>query len=429
MHGHRRHGAGCPRSGRDVEDLHRLRRLPGADEIEASPDLDVSGLESRDVLPLDLENLPPPTTGPLRVTWATAQRDCRRDHQGRENSCLNCHIRFSLNHAMTRSLERGRRRHHVADQIVDGERTRQQAGEFFDGDTSSRSRADHESVVAFRCHEVDLGSGRVTSSGSLHERTERKEAGPCARGSHVARGARPAAWSNSEPRPRRQRPRCRAGHARLRSWPATPSPVRWRCSRSPSRCRTVDRRRAPHQPDGAHTHRALGISMNFAPTPGRHKETTSATSSPFHTSVTLVRGGLSARRSSAEPMRPPTEETWKMCPQCCSRMIGGTALVTYTTPKKLVSIWTWKLSMVMSSFAARSAYRHFVRTRDPPAGHVSRRTGLEQSRKRDAWGPKRQQDRGRHEWYELPIRSTSRPRDSIESMSKKNGIGVGPTCP
>ena len=51
MHDHRRHGAGFPRPGCGVEDLHRLRRLAGADEIEPLTDLDVAGLESRDCCP------------------------------------------------------------------------------------------------------------------------------------------------------------------------------------------------------------------------------------------------------------------------------------------------------------------------------------------------------------------------------------------
>ena len=57
MHRHRRHGPGFPRAGGDVEDLYRLRRLAGADEIEAFADFDVSGFESRDVLSHNLENV------------------------------------------------------------------------------------------------------------------------------------------------------------------------------------------------------------------------------------------------------------------------------------------------------------------------------------------------------------------------------------
>jgi hypothetical protein len=83
MHRHRRHGSGFPRARSDVEDLHRLRRLSAADQIEPLAYLDESGLESRNVLPHDLENVPPATTGLLRIRWTAVQRERRRQHHGR----------------------------------------------------------------------------------------------------------------------------------------------------------------------------------------------------------------------------------------------------------------------------------------------------------------------------------------------------------
>jgi len=40
-----------------------------------------SGLESRDMLSSDIDNVPAPTADPLRVSWTTDQREGRREHR------------------------------------------------------------------------------------------------------------------------------------------------------------------------------------------------------------------------------------------------------------------------------------------------------------------------------------------------------------
>jgi hypothetical protein len=83
MHRHGRRGSGFPCPGGDVEDLDRLWRLPAADKVEPFPHLDVPGFESREMLPYDLENVPPAPTGLLGIARPPTNREYRREHPGR----------------------------------------------------------------------------------------------------------------------------------------------------------------------------------------------------------------------------------------------------------------------------------------------------------------------------------------------------------
>ncbi|MDT7600386.1 MAG: hypothetical protein QOK26_2463 [Pseudonocardiales bacterium] len=93
---------------------------------------------------------------------------------------------------------------------------------------------------------------------------------------------------------------------------------------------------------------------------------------PGSSTVTLMPSGATSRLSTSEKPptahfaawyadspsagpRPPTEDTWMMWPAPCSRSTGRAALVTFTTPSRLVSICSRKSSAVMSSTEARLA--------------------------------------------------------------------------